>query len=360
MQKKSSGANYAPKGKVSFVVSKGSFKVAVVGLDHNHIYGMCNGLSEAGAEISMVWDPDHVKVETFLSKFPSAIRAEDLRSVLESDVDMVACAAINAERAAIGVRVLRCGKHFFCDKPSVTTLEDLEALRSACEETGKRFFTYFSERLHVEAAVYAEKLVSEGTIGRVIQVMGVGPHRIGAEEGRPNWFWDESRSGGILCDIGCHQIEQILFFAGAKDARIEQSRICNYNHRNHPLFNDFGDVTLTCDNGVAGYFRVDWFTPDGLGSWGDGRTLILGTEGYIELRKYLDVANSEEGDQVYYVNKDGEHHVCVAGKMGYPFFGRMILDCINGTDTAMDQDHVFTVMKLAIMAQNNALKIDKD
>jgi predicted dehydrogenase len=101
------------------------------------------------------------------------------------------------------------------------------------------------------------------------------------------------------------------------------SAIANYNYKQYPEFEDFGQATLQADNGASGYFRVDWFTPNGLGSWGDGRTVILGTDGYIELRKYLDVARTKEGTSVL-VNHEGESHHPVAGTVGFPFFGRLI------------------------------------
>lgn len=357
MQKKNDGATYAPKGKAAPVVGHGEFRVGVIGLDHGHIYGMCNGLMEAGADIVMVWDSDDAKVKSFRSVFKTATKAETMEQVLSSDVDMIACASVASDRAAIGIKTMQSNKHFFADKPSVTTLEDLERLRELCGTTGKRFFTYFSERLHVEASVLAEQLIKEGKIGRVIHVSGFGPHRVGPVEARPDWFWDPARYGGIINDIGCHQIEQLTFFSGASDGLVTQSRIGNYNHKDHPEFQDFGDATLEFDNGVTGYFRVDWFTPDGLGAWGDGRTIIIGTDGYMEIRKYIDVANSPEGDHVYYVDREGEHHICASGKVGFPFFGKMIKDCINGTESAMKQSYIFRVMEMSIIAQMGAKEL---
>ena len=99
------------------------------------------------------------------------------------------------------------------------------------------------------------------------------------------------------------------------------SQVANYNHPEYPELEDFGETNLVADNGASCYFRVDWFTPDGLGSWGDGRTFILGTDGYIELRKYLDLARDPEGNQVYLVNGDSEQHMQVTGKVGFPYFG---------------------------------------
>ena len=359
MQEKKDGSMYAPKGKAEKVVEKGRFKVGVIGMDHGHIYGMCNGLTEAGAEIVLVYDNDPKKVTAFCEQFKEAKVAESEEEVLSSDVNMIASASIASLRAELGIQAMLRGKHFFADKPSITSLENIEKVRATCRATGKRFFTYFSERLHVEASVFAERLIKEGKIGRVVNIMGWGPHRVGKVENRPAWFWEENEYGGTLTDIGCHQIEQLFFYSGATDGKIVSSRKANYNHKDHSHFQDFGDATVEFNNGVTGYFRVDWFTPNGLGAWGDGRTLIVGTKGYIEIRKYIDIANDPEGDQVYYVDNEGEHHFTAAGLAGYPFFGKMILDCINGTDTAMNQDYILRVMELAITAQQNAREIEK-
>jgi len=184
----------------------------------------------------------------------------------------------------------------------------------------------------------------------------MGPHREG--KGRPDWFYEKDKFGGILCDIGSHQIEQFLYYTDAKDAKVQSAKVANYNHKQYPTFEDFGDVTLIGDNGATGYFRLDWFTPDGLGTWGDGRLFILGTEGYIELRKYIDVARENAPDHVYLVNKDGEFLIDVKGKVGFPFFGDLILDSLNRTENAMTQEHIFKAIELGLEAQTNAIKVE--
>jgi len=356
MQIKADGQSYAPKGKSAPVVASGEFKVAAVGLDHGHIYGMCNGLSEAGAEIVMVYDPDQAKVKAFQEKFPTAVAVGSQQEVMKSDVNLIVCASVPSDRCGVGLEAVAAGKDFFVDKPAFTTREQLKQAREAVQATGRKWNIYFSERLHVESAVYAEQLIEQGAIGKVISVAGFGPHRLNAST-RPEWFFQPERNGGILTDIGCHQIEQILFFAGADDAEVVSSRFANYNVPNHPAFQDYGDATITCDNGAAGYFRVDWFTPKGLGAWGDGRATIIGTDGYIELRKYLNVATDPDGDHVFMVNHEGEHHFKASGQCGFPFFGCFILDCINRTENSMSQKHIFRVMELALNAQEKAVKI---
>jgi len=351
------GMNYAPKGKPNPVVGPGEFVIAAMALDHGHIYGICNGLTEAGATLKWVYDPDPAKVAAFLEKFPQAKAAGSEAEVLaDPDVKLVAGAAVTSERCPLGLRVMDAGKDYITDKAPMVSLAQLEAAKEKVRQTGRKYMVYYSERLHVESAVYAGQLIQEGAIGRVLQTIGLGPHRLGAA-GRPAWFFEKEKYGGILCDIGSHQIEQFLFYTGAKDAQVVRSQIANYNHPEYPELDDFGDAMLVGDNGATGYFRVDWFTPDGLSTWGDGRTMILGTEGYIELRKYVNVAEDTTGNHVYLVNKDGEKHFAVTGEVGYPFFGQLIRDCLNRTETAMTQEHAFKAAELCVRAQMQAEKI---
>ncbi|MBD3921746.1 Gfo/Idh/MocA family oxidoreductase [Paenibacillus sp. PR3] len=351
------GMNYAPKGKPNPVVEPGQFVIAAVALDHGHIYGMVNGLLEAGATIKWVYDQDRARAEAFAKQYPQVRIADSEEEVLQdAEVQLVAGAAITSERCALGLRVMDSGKDYFTDKAPFTTLEQLESARAKVRETGKKYAVYYSERLHVESAVYAGQLIEQGAIGRVIQVTGFGPHRLNAPV-RPDWFFQKERYGGIICDIGSHQIEQFLFYAGCKKAEVLHSKIANYNNPQYPELDDFGDATLLGDNGATGYFRVDWFTPDGLSVWGDGRTLILGTEGYIELRKYNDIGRERTGNHVYLANQEGEFHFHVSGQVGYPFFGELILDCLNRTENAMTQEHAFLAAELCLRAQVDAVKI---
>ena len=357
---KNDGMNYAPTGENNRVVKRDDFLFAAVGLDHGHIYGMCNGLLEAGGKLLAVYDPDPSKVEDFIRQYPAAKAASSEAEILENPIiKLVASANIPSDRAALGLKVLDNGKHFFSDKPAFTKQQQVKEARIKVAETGLKWGIYYSERLHVESAVFAGQLIEEGAIGKVVQVIGTGPHRASAGS-RPAWFFDPERFGGILCDIGSHQIEQFLYYAGAKDAKVLHSKVANYTFKDHPQFQDFGDATLVADNGASFYFRVDWLTPDGLGTWGDGRVFILGTEGYIEARKYIDIGRDASSNHLYLVNQEGEKHFELSGKVGFPFFGAFILDCLNGTENAMTQDHAFRAAELCIEAQEMAIHIEAE
>jgi predicted dehydrogenase len=356
MSQKSDGMNYAPQGKPRPVVKPGEFIFAAAHLDHGHINGQCNGLVEAGGQLKWVYDADTAKAEALAARFPGAKVARSLDEILaDPAVQLVAAAAIPNLRGAIGCRVMEAGKDYFTDKTPFTTLDQLAEAKAVAARTGRKYACYFSERLHVESAMYATDLVQQGVIGRVIQVIGLGPHRLGT--GRPDWFFKKEQFGGILCDIGSHQFEQFLTFTGATDATVTNAAVANYAHPETPEFEDFGEASLVGNNGASNYIRVDWFTPAGLGTWGDGRMTILGTKGYIELRKYVDIGREKTGDHVYLVDEKGEHHLHVAGQVGFRFFGELILDCLARTEKAMTQAHVFKAAELCLKAQAAARKI---
>lgn len=357
MTQKSDGMNYAPKGKSKPVVKAGEFNFAAAYLDHGHIYGQCNGLIEAGGTLKYVYDPVPDRVVQFLKTYPGVQAVASEKELLDKkDILLVASAAVPCDRGALGCRVMEAGKDYFSDKSPFTSLQQLEDARKTVAKTGKKYMVYFSERLHVEAAVYAGQLIQDGVIGKVLNVIGMGPHRLNAPS-RPEWFFKKAKYGGILCDIGSHQVEQYLFFSGAKDARVGHAAVGNFGSPDHPELEDFGEASFIGDNGTTNYFRIDWFTPNGLRTWGDGRTFILGTKGYIELRKYIDVAREAVGDHVYFVTGEKEHHLNVNGQVGFPFFGELILDCLNRTEKAMTQEHAFKAAEVSMKAQEAAVRL---
>lgn len=336
------------------VCAGNDFPFAAAYLDHGHVYGMTRGLIDAGGTCRYVYSPHAKPRENFLNAFPGVKAVDDFDVILnDPEIKMVASAAITSERAGIGMKVMQAGKDYFVDKAPFTTLEQLEEAKKVAQATGKKYMVYYGERLHSEAGMAAGYLLEAGLIGDVVQIIGLGPHRLNAP-GRPAWFFEKARYGGILTDIGSHQLEQFLHYSGAKDATVAHAMVRNCANPAYPELEDYGEATLVADNGCSFSFRVDWLTPDGLGSWGDGRTLILGTEGYIELRKQLDIGHSPERNHVFMVNGQGQYHENVTGKVGCPFFGQLITDCLNRTEMATTQAHAFKAAELSLLCQRYA------
>jgi len=210
----------------------------------------------------------------------------------------------------------------------------------------------YSERLESRASVYAGQLVEQGAIGKVIQTVNLAPHRVG--RGRPDWFWDKKRYGGILTDIGSHQADQFLFYTRSTTAKVVSSQTGNLAWKDKPQFEDFGDMVAT-GNGGTGYIRVDWFTPDGLPTWGDGRLFLLGTEGYIELRKYVDVAGRPGGNHLLMADKAGVKYIDCS-KVNLPFGPQFVTDIVERTSNAQDQAQALLAAELVLIAQKNATR----
>jgi predicted dehydrogenase len=331
------------------------FALAAIGLNHGHIFGQTKVMLDAGCRLKAFFAPEDDLAAAYTKAFPGARRVSDERAIFDDpEIRLVIGAGVLADRAPMAVRAMRHGKDVMLDKPGATTLDQLAELRRAQAETGRILSILYSEHYTQPATIAAGDLVQQGAIGRVLQTIGLGPHRIG-NYARPPWFWSRERTGGILCDIGSHQVEQFLFFTGAEKAEIAASHIANFDHPDTPEFEDFGQILLA-SNDATGFIRVDWFTQDGLPTWGDGRLFILGTEGTIELRKYIDIAGRPGGDHLFLVDRKGTRHVdCSGTKITY---GEQLRDdVLNRTETAMQQSHCFYATELALTAQAKAVRI---
>ncbi|MFL5745909.1 MAG: Gfo/Idh/MocA family protein [Niastella sp.] len=331
-------------------------KFSVIGINHAHIYGQVNAVIRGGGQLVSLYAKEADLVAEFLKKFPQVKVANSEKEILEDrSIQLILSSAIPVDRAGIGIRAMQQGKDYMSDKPGITTLEQLEEVRKVQKQTNRIYSIMYSERFENKATVKAGELVKEGAIGNVIQTVIMAPHRMSAKD-RPQWFFDKKYFGGIITDIGSHQFDQFLYFTNSDKADIVTSQVGNVAHPQYPGFEDFGDIVLR-GNGGTGYIRVDWFTPDGLKTWGDGRLTILGTKGYIEVRKNIDIAVHPGGNHLYLVNdKDTQYIDC--NNIELPYGKQLVDDVINRTETAMTQHHCFLATELALKAQQHAQKLN--
>jgi predicted dehydrogenase len=332
---------------------KHHIRFAAIGLDHAHIFSMCAAVKRGGGELVSFFATDPKQIEAFRKQFPEAslARSED-EIIQDRSIQLVAGAPIPDLRAPLGVRCMRAGKDYLADKPGITTLKQLAEVRKAVKETGRKFAIMYSERLEVRSAVYAGELVKQGAIGRVIQTINLGPHRMNIPS-RPAWFFDKARYGGILCDIGSHQADQFLYYTNSTTAKVVAAQVGNVAFPQYPKFEDFGDMVMS-GNGGTGYVRVDWFTPDGLSTWGDGRLFILGTEGYIELRKYINVASNLTGGNHLYIVDQKQARYIDCKEVELPFGPQFVTDIVERTQLAQNQDQALLAAELVLKAQKVA------
>jgi predicted dehydrogenase len=329
------------------------FKLGVIGIDHGHIFGMLSNMLDQGCTCDAYWTGGTAVTETkFNEVFASVEKVTDRKRILDDpDINMVLISAVPEDRAGFAIEAMRAGKDVMVDKPGCTTLAQLDQIETVQKETGRIWTVNFSERFQVPAVTRASELVQAGAIGRVIHTVGLGPHKKNLKT-RPAWFFERARFGGILCDIGSHQIDQFLHFTGSSDATIAHALTQNTSMPDQPGFQDFGEIVLHSGD-AHGYVRVDWFTPDGMPTWGDGRLFIQGTEGQIELRKYTDIGRPHVTNSLFLVNGT-KNELIPCNDAGLPYFPRLCADVQDRSETAVAQSHTYTATRLAIQAQMKA------
>lgn len=336
-----------------------SIRFAAVGFAHPHIHNQINALEDAGAMFVSFWDDDaETRLENAV-RYPQAREARSVEEILEdATIALVVSAAVPSERAPLGIRVMQHGKDFECAKPGFVSLEQLAEARRVQAETGRIYVVHYGERIDNPSTVKAAELARSGAIGRVVQTVGFGPHRFLGHIPRPAWAHDVKFFGGILNDLACHQIDQFLYFTQSTSAEIVQAQVANVHHRQFANFEDFGDLNIRSST-ATGYVRVDWLTPRGLDSWGDVRLFVLGTDGYMELRKTIDIAGRAGTNHLFLVDQQGAR-VIDCTDVPLPYGAQLVSDVLNRTETAMSQAHCFLTAELTLQAQAMAKQVMSD
>lgn len=333
-----------------------SIRFSAIGFAHGHIYGQVKVMLDAGAELVSFYDVEPERVAKFKSAFPQGQEADSIEQILEDEsIQLIVSADIPIQRAPLGIRVMQHGKDYMTDKPAFATLEQLEEVRKIQAETGQIYSICFSERLTQKASIKAGELVHAGAIGQVVQTDGFGPHRLIKETPRPDWTFDRQYFGGIINDLASHQMDQFLYFTNSTSAEVVSATVGNFKHPQYPKMHDMGDTTVRSPHAV-GHIRVDWLTPKGLSTWGDVRLFITGTEGYIEVRKNVDIVGREGENHLFLVDNEGMQYVdCLDVDILY---GKQLIDDIlNRTETAQSQAHAFLASELALKAEAMAVDL---
>jgi predicted dehydrogenase len=326
-------------------------RFAAIGLDHRHIYDLTAGLLAAGAQC-VGHDPessDQRVLAGFRKRFPDVPSVEQGRLLDDKSIDFIVLAAIPRDRAAIAIEAMRRGKDVMVDKPGVTTSDQLAAIEAAVRETG-RIWSMALGRLTSSAVQVALQVARSGELGRLVSLTSLAPHRLNRAL-RPAWFFERAAYGGIITDIGVHSIDQFLAFADVSDATIAAATIGCFGTE-PPGFEDFAEVTLR-GGGMTGTMRLDWFTPDGLADWGDGRLFLTGTEGTLELRKNLDLEGRAGGNHMFVTNRKQTRYVD-ASTHPVTYYQDFLADVRDRSGTTMDRGRVFAACRLALQCQGTA------
>jgi len=325
-------------------------RLALAGADHNHLYEIIDRLVKAGAEAVA-----HTAEGQFFEHY-SGWQAESVErsydDILADDsIDLIVTAAIPNRRASIALAAIEAGKHVVSDKPGLTTMDQLDAVCSAVAgRPGRPWTVLFTERFENRAINEAVRLARSGAVGTVVHVVGAGPHTMWAKR-RPDWFWDPDATGGILVDVGSHQVDQFVSITGAAaaDVSVVSSMVGNVASSDHPAMQDIGSMTLAA-GAVVGDHRLDYLTARGLGTWGDCRLMIVGTDGTIEARANVDVAGADGAEHLIVVDAGGTRRIDISGVV-VDWAELALADVADGGERLMTQQHAIDVTDVCLRAQ---------
>ena len=225
-------------------------RLALVGADHNHLYEIVDRLVKAGAS-AVAHTAEGQFVEHYSGWQEGSVERTYDDILADDSIDLIVTAAIPNRRADIALVAMAAGKHVVSDKPGLTTMAQLDAVRAAvADRPGRPWTVLFTERYENRAINEAVRLARAGAVGRIVHVVGAGPHTMWASR-RPDWFWDPDATGGILVDIGSHQVDQFLSITGASavDVSVVASMVGNVASPDHPDMQDIGSMTLVATPG---------------------------------------------------------------------------------------------------------------
>lgn len=269
-------------------------RVAMAGLAHGHGTGFLKSLSALpGVKIVGFFDSENPQAAKQASEEFGTPVYEDLEQLLRhAGANMMLTAAVNDKKSQYIVQALDAGLHCMADKPLVSSMEELESIERALERNkSSKLYLMLTERFNA-ALVAAKQIVDRGEIGRVTNIVAIRPHRLNPEA-RPAWMFDSRRYGGILNDIGIHDLDIARWFTGNEMDRVLAASTSNHRSCCFTDFNDNGEAMVRMKDGAIAFIYVHWMTPDAYPAHGETRFIITGTRGQIEV-------NSPEQTVRYY------------------------------------------------------------
>jgi len=112
-------------------------------------------------------------------------------------------------------RILEAGRSVVVDKPTAVKSSEVEQLIELAAARSVCIFPFHNRRWDSDFRTI-EKLLHEGSLGRLVHFESVFDRWRPAHTGRP-WKDDPAQGGGALLDLGPHLADQVLFLFGKPD-----------------------------------------------------------------------------------------------------------------------------------------------
>jgi len=267
-------------------------RIAVIGIGSwaNRVH-IPQALSHSGAELAALCARSEDKLKAAGEQFGIQRLFTDYEQLLSAeDIDAVTISTTHNAHYEIAKAALQAGKHVFCEKPLAVNSTQSGELAGLAQDKGVKTMVAFTNRW-VPEAIHAKQLLAEGFCGETFHYNVCQL----ASYGRPggNWMWravPELAGGGVLFDLGCHNIDMALWLNGPiRSVCATLKNTSPQRQKGDELLPTTADDTdafiAQYESGTQGIFHISWT------STGDRvmRHEIAGREGLLVLNLYHDV-----------------------------------------------------------------------
>lgn len=131
--------------------------------------------------------------------------AEQEQLYARRDIDLVVNATPSHLHAPVSEAFLRNGFHVLCEKPLAPSVEAVDGLIAASEQSGK-LLAVFQQSRYSPAFVKIKEILASGVLGRIVRIS------LANNTFARRWDWQTLKrfNGGSLMNIGPHPLDQAL------------------------------------------------------------------------------------------------------------------------------------------------------
>ena len=327
-----------------------NWKAAAIGLQHGHIRSFLSRMQEAPeVELVAVAEAEEAVRDRYAQEFavPGYASAQEL---LENHaVDIVGSAPIHADAGPLVCEAFRAGAHVVMDKP-VYSLEQLEEVRRAQADSGRQFWLMLTVRYSAGARAMKE-LCRSGQLGRFVNFLALRPHKLTIAS-RPGWMFDSSKYLGIIGDLAVHDLDALRWVTGEEVTELTAYH-SNARFTERADFTDNGEILARTESGGTALIRADWLTPDASPMHGDCRFLVVGTEGYVEVRPGKDILGNRQAPVTLSTNTAPPEAVALP-EIERSFYEDFFAACSGAADTELTTEDCIRSSELALRAREAA------
>lgn len=184
---------------------------------------------------------------------------EDYRRLLDrSDVDVVVIATPHHTHAALAIEALQAGKHVLLEKPMACSYAECIAVAEAVR-TAKGMFMLGLTHHFVRAMMRAKEVVESGALGPIVTGFCGFGQTWGQARGRPGFYRDRRKGGGVWLTLGVHFVDRLLWLIGTDVVSAHGVVRQRFHGIDEQLADDSGVALMEFSSGAVASMVVDGY-----------------------------------------------------------------------------------------------------